>query len=176
FGNGIGHVHSVRVVRQTCDFGVELGIEKALVQIHRHDVTAVVRQRFGGKRLALPEPQARFRQKGRGGYVLLPFNSEIFYESLRAFGKSKSDVKVGFAVDKVAIDLHLLVPCVFVERGNFRHTSTKQLFTEHPPRERERTTRFDNNLSLQLVFAEMLVTQEIDVRQSVATSTNDVVD
>ncbi len=173
--NRIGHIYSVRIVRQTCDFGVEVGVEKTAIQVRRHDVTAVVSQRFRGKRLARPEPQASFRRKGRDGNMHIPLDRQVIHQCLRAFGDLKSDVNLRLAIDNVGIDFHVLVSLILVERGNARHTLTEQLVAELPSGEEE-SVILHRDLPAQHILVEVLVAPEIDGLHSVTGSTLDVVD
>jgi len=174
--NRIGHIYSVRIVRQTCDFGVEVGVEKTAIQVRCHDVTAIVSQRFRGKRLARPKPKASFRRKGRDGNMRIPLDRQVIHQCLRAFGDLKSDVNLRLAIDNVGIDFHVLVSLILVERGNARHTLTDQLVAELPAREQERPVSPHRDLPGQHAFTEMLVTSEIDDLHTVAGSPLDVVD
>src|SRR6266436_8856544 len=168
-------MYSVRIVRQTCDLGVEVGIEKTPVQIYGHDVTAVVSQSFRGKRLARPEPQAAFRRESRTGYVGISLNGEVVHQRLQALGDLKSDVNFRLTIDNIGIDFHVFVSQLFVERGNAGHTLTEQLVTELPSGEEE-SVSLHRDLPAQHILVEVLVAPEIDGLHSVTRSTLDVVD
>ena len=139
-------------------------------------MTAVVSQRFRGKRLARPEPQAPFGRESRAGYVGIPLNRKVVNQCLRALGDLKSHVNFQLTIDNISVNFYVFVSQVFVERGNARHTLTEQLVTELPSGKQNETVRLHHDLPGQHVFTEMLVTSEIDGLHSVAGSPLDVVD